>query len=238
MTFLDQLYQKFPELENIVCWIGDNSGGLFAAAFYPFLIFIFYLIFTERRKAIQNLKSLIRKGYNPIQPEDSGLAKAVEKLIPVMWKFYNPSNVIGIMTPWTVERAYKKKSGRSNMYFAHIRSTVHVKDVRYASASENYHTIAFFEKCELPFTQDIDIAGGSNIHELEAYELKRVDDKAQGTLFSLYYFYTSDGTLESLPSGFSEALVNCAPFLSMRAKRHKWTDPIFLEARLRFTPQG
>jgi len=237
MTPLDRFFLKFPVLKNIVFWIDDNLVFIVVIPIFLFILFIFYwALVLAPRKAGRIIKNLVRKGYNPVQSDDSRLVSAIEKLTPIMYHAYKLSTVTNT-TPWSADAAYENRSGWSDRFFAHIKRSVSRNPPGGGYEVRSEFTIAFYESRALPFAQDIYIAGDKSRLD-QGYGLHQVEDEALGPLSSLYVFHTSEGKLGSLPPRLIEALMDCAPILSISAEQDRKNYPFLFHARIRFTPEG
>ncbi len=236
MTPLDRILQKFPAAKEVLFWLDDNLALIFGV---PFVIFILSVFFWASIRAPRRAKHILRglegKGFNPIPPDDPQLENALERLIPIMFHTYELSTVTKI-SPWRVKVAYGKHDGRTSTFFALINRSVH-RTTRASAKVEYQFTIAFFEIRALPFSQEVHIAGDRYTLDPK-YELQAVDKEALELLSSRFVFRTRDGKLDALLPSFQEALMECAPFLSIRAERGNRNDPFLRNARIRLTPDG
>jgi len=236
MTPLDQIHQKYPAAKEVLFWLDDNLALIFGIPFVIFILFVFFwaAIWAPRR-AKRILKSLKRKGYRPVRPDDPRLENALERLSPIMFHTYELLTVTET-SPWRVKMAYGKHDGRTSTFFALINRSVH-RTTRVSTKVEHQFTIAFFEIRALPFRQEVHIAGDRYTLDPK-YELQAVDKETLGLLSSHFVFHTQDGKLDALLPSFQEALMECAPFLSIRAASSNRNDPFLHNARIRFTPEG
>jgi hypothetical protein len=237
MTPLDRFLSQYPAIKEVLFFLNDNLQLIFSVSFFLFILFIFYwTLFRAPRKAARILRSLEQKGYRPVQPDDPRLKDALERLTPIMFHNYELSTVKET-SPWKVKLAYGQLDSWTNRFFAHINRSVY-RTPPGKTRWENQFTIAFFEIRPLPFSQEIHIAGDR--YKLDpGYGLHAVDKDAIGSLSSRYVFHTQDGKLDSFPPLLQDALMQCAPFLSIRAvKKENLKDPFLFYARIRFTPEG
>ena len=236
MTPLDRILEKFPAAKEILFWLDDNLALIFGVPFVIFILSVFFWASIRApRRAKRILRSLKGKGFSPVPPDDPRLKNALERLTPIMFHTYELSTVTET-SPWRVKMAYGKRDGRTIRFFALINRTVH-RTTRVSAKVEYEFTIAFFEIRVLPFRQEVHIAGDRYTLDPK-YELQAVDKDALELLSSCFVFYTRDGKLDALPPSFQEALMECAPFLSIRAERGNRNDPFLHNARIRFTPEG
>ncbi len=235
MTPLDRILQKFPAAKEVLFWLNDNLALIFGIPFVLLIIFVFFWAFIwAPRRAKRILRSLEGKGYRPVTPDNPRLENALERLSPIMFHTYELSTVTET-SPWRIKMAYGKHDGRTSMFFALINRSVQ-RTTRARTKNEYQFTIAFFEIRTLPFRQEFHIAGDRYTLDPK-YELHAVDKEAIGLLSSSFVFHTRDGKLDVLPSTFQEALMECAPFLSIRAERRN-RKHLLHHARIRFTPEG
>ena len=196
----------------------------------------FWTFFRAPRKAARILRSLERNGYNPVRPDDPRLKDALERLAPIMFHTYKLSTVRET-SPWRVKLAYGQHDSWTNKFFALINRSV-FRTPPGKRKWEHQFTIAFFEIRPLPFSQEVHISGDRYKLDPE-YGLHAVGKDAIGLLSSRFVFHTQDGKLDPLPPLLQDALIACAPFLSIRAiKKENLKDPFLFYARIRFTPEG
>ena len=237
MTPLDRILNQYPAIKDMLFFLNDNLPLIFGVFFILFILFVFYwAFFRAPRKAARILRSLERKGYGPVRPDDPQLKNALERLTPIMFHLYKLSTVKET-SPWRVKLAYGQQDSWTNRFFAHIHRSV-FRTPPGKSKWEHQFTIAFFEIRPLSFSQEIHIAGDR--YKLDpGYGLHRVDKDALGLLSSRFVIHTQDGKLDPLPTLLQDALMECAPFLSIRAvKKGNLKEPFLFYARIRFTPEG
>jgi len=237
MTALDRILEKFPGTREILSWLDNNLLFVFGVPLVLIILFVFYwACFLAPRKATRILRSLQGKGYSQVPPNDLRLGNALERLTPIMHHTYELSTVTKT-SPWRVEVAYGNNAGWTSRFFAHINRSVSRSPRDGSIKLEHEFTIAFLEIRNLPFKEEVHIAGDRYSLDLE-YGLHAVDNETLGVLSSLFVFYTRDGKLEPLPPALEEALMQGAPFLSVWAERRNRSDPFLFHARIRFTPEG
>jgi len=237
MTPLDRFFQEFPVLKNIVFWLNDHLVIIFVVPFFLFLLFILYWTFIlSPRRATKIFQNLSQQGYRPVESDDEQLMSAVEKLAPIMYHTYELSTVKET-SPWKVHMACENNFQGAGRFFANIHRTVSRSPRGGGYEVRSEPTIAFFENRALPFTRDIHIAGDHSRLD-PGYELSRVGDQSLGPLSSLYVFHTLDGDIDPLPPRLVQALMDCAPFLSISSEQVNKKDPFLFNARIRFTPEG
>jgi hypothetical protein len=237
MTPLDRILNQYPAIKEILFRLNDNLPFIFSVFFILFILFVFYwTFFRAPRKAARILRSLERKGYSPVRPDDPQLKDALERLTPIMFHTYKLSTVRET-SPWRVKLAYGQHNSWTNRFFALINRSV-FRTPHSKRKWEHQFTIVFFEIRPLPFSQEVHIAGDR--YKLDpGYGLHAVGKDAIGLLSSRFVFYTQDGKLDPLSPLLQDALIACAPFLSIRAiKKGDLKDPFLFYARIRFTSEG
>ena len=237
MTPLDRILSQYPAIKEILFFLNDNLPLIFSVSFFLFILFVFYwAFFRAPRKAARILRSLEQKGYSPVRSDDSQLKDALERLTPIMFHNYKLSTVKET-SPWRVKLAYGQQDSWTNRFFALINRSV-FRTPHGKRKWEHQFTIVFFEVRPLPFSQEVHIAGDR--YKLDTgYGLHAVGKDDIGLLSSRFVIHTRDGKLDPLPSLLQDALIQCAPFLSIRAvKKGHLKDPFLFYARIRFTPEG
>ncbi|MBN1255893.1 MAG: hypothetical protein JXA50_11515 [Deltaproteobacteria bacterium] len=237
MTPLDRILSQYPAIKEILFFLNDNLPLIFGISFFLFILFIFYwAFFRAPRKAAKLLRGLEQKGYSPVRPDDPQLKNTLERLTPIMFHTYKLSTVRET-SPWRVKLAYGQHDSWTNRFFALINRSV-IRTPPGKRKWEHQFTIAFFEIRPLPFRQEVHIAGDRYKLDPE-YGLHAVGKDAIGLLSSRFVIHTRDGKLDPLPALLQDALIACAPFLSIRAvKKGHLNDPFLFYARIRFTPEG
>ena len=237
MTPLDRILSQHPAIKEILFFLNDNLQLIFSVSFFLFILFIFYwTLFRAPHKAARILRSLEKKGYRPVGSDDSQLKNALKRLTPIMFHNYELSTVKETSS-WRVKLAYGQRDSWTSRFLAHINRSV-FRTPPGKRKWEHQFTIAFFEIRPLEFSQDIYIAGDR--YKLDpGYGLHAVDKDTLGLLSSRFVFHTQDGKLDSFPPLLQDTLMQCAPFLSIRAiKKENLKDPFLFYARIRFTPEG
>ena len=237
MTPLDRFFQQYPLLKDLVFMLDEYLAVIIGVPVALLILFILYwTFFLAPRKARMILASLEKQGYTPVAPDDPQLANAIARLTPLIHHAYELTTVTKT-SAWRAEAAYGRSGGRSNRYFAHIRRSVHRSppDGSYTVGPE--FTIAFFERCPLPFGQDVHVAGDHYTLD-PGYGLQKVASGLAEPLASLYVFHTRDGVLDTLPSRLEKALAESAILLSISAERPRLNDPFLFYARFKFTAEG
>jgi hypothetical protein len=237
MTPLDRILNEYPAIKEILFFLNDNLQLIFSVSFFLFILFVFYwTLFRAPRKAARIFRSLEQKGYSPVRLDDPQLKDALERLTPIMFHNYELSTVKET-SPWRVKLAYGQHDSWTKRFFAHINRSVRRKTPE-GIQLEHQFTIAFFEIRPLPFKQEVHIAGDRYKLDPE-YGLHAVGKDAIGLLSSHFVIHTRDGELDSFPPLLQDALIACAPFLSIRAvKKGNLKDPFLFYARIRFTTEG
>ncbi|KAA0252731.1 MAG: hypothetical protein EDX89_17315 [Acidobacteria bacterium] len=206
------------------------AGPVLVVVFFAFLGRVGYWVFVVSPRKVRRLVAgLSERGYEPVDPGEADLARAVERLSPVFP--VSPCRDADV-PPWRIVCAARRGFASARRYVVAVRRLQRDE----VGESTSHSTLLLLERRELDLPGTFHLTprrNPSRVQWEERYGAREVTRGLSDELSRCYEVRSADATELSPPEPLSRALVEACPLLERR--------DLFRFSRgvnLRFGPDG
>jgi len=206
---LQELIEKYPFIKQVLDFLDQYAGIIFACAFGLLIIYIFYwIIVIAPRRVKQVFAYLSNLGYAIVNHNSKQIIQLIKTLAPIY-----PSRPLKDqdVPEWKRQTAVKMRTvNNADRYIINVRrSQVDTLGVKRRSTFRKTNLI--LEMRTLKFSEPVHIYPVKNRNSIlwkDRYKLKKISTGLDKEFSKNYHVYTKSGKVSKFPSPLRDALLN------------------------------
>jgi hypothetical protein len=208
---LQALFDKYPILNQILDFLEQYGGLIFAAAFFALMFYIFYwIIVIAPRRVRKVFFELSAMGYSTTDPDSKEMSQIITQLSPIYPIGPRKDQEV---PEWKKRLAVKRYSGSDvTRYIINVSRSQIDKLGKMNSTFRKTNLI--LEKRNLQFSEPVyiyPVKNRCNVSWEERYKLKKISSGLDKAFLEKYHAYSTSGEIQQFPSSFRAVLINsCA----------------------------